>query len=52
MDVADEVSIGDLAILVELGLLDEEYRAGAFNLFGDGALEVDAIGGGVGTIRC
>jgi hypothetical protein len=43
-DVADEVCTGYLAILGDLGLLDEGHGACAFNLFGDGAFEADAMG--------
>ena len=43
-DAADEVGIGDFAILGDLGLLDEEGGAGAFDLFDERAISADAMG--------
>ena len=42
--VAYEIRVGDLVILGELGLLDEKYCAGAFDLFGGGARDTEAMG--------
>ena len=45
-DVADEGSMGDLAILGDLRLVDEKCGTGAFDLFGDRAFDADAMGKG------
>jgi hypothetical protein len=44
MDVADEVGVGSLVVLGDLGLLDKKYCAGAFDLFGSGATYTEAMG--------
>jgi hypothetical protein len=43
-DVADEIGIGDLAILWDLGLADTKCGAGSFDVFGRGVTCVDAVG--------
>ena len=45
MDVANEVGIGDLVVLGDLGLpFLIKYCAGAFDLFGSGASCIEAMG--------
>jgi hypothetical protein len=43
-DVADEVRVGDSVILGDLGFFDEEYGSSAFDLFGGGARDAEAVG--------
>ena len=43
-DVADEVDVGDLVVLGDLGFLDKEYCASAFDLFGSGASYTEVMG--------
>ena len=44
MDVADEICVGDSVILGDLGFFDEEYCFSAFDLFGDGTRDAEAVG--------
>jgi hypothetical protein len=43
-DVADEICVGDPVILGDLVLFDEECCPGAFDLFGGGSRDAEAVG--------
>ena len=51
-DVAYEIRVGDSWILGDLGLLDEKYCAGAFDLFGGGSRDAKAMGEESTTFIC
>ena len=43
-DVAYEICVGDSVILGDLGLFDEKYCSGAFDLLGGGSRDAEAMG--------